>query len=111
MPVRGAAASVAIFVVCMLVALAAGEAILRAKNASMKNYEIEMWRYAKELKRRSDAPALGHEPVPSSSATLQSVGIRINERGLRGGPVAPRKAGQRRILVLGSAVALARGVP
>jgi lysophospholipase L1-like esterase len=111
MNVKGAAASVAIFVVSMLVALAAGEAILRAKNASMKNYDIEMWRYAKELKRRSDVPALGHEHVPSSSATLQSVGIRINERGLRGGPVAPRKAGQRRILVLGSSVTLGWGVP
>jgi len=111
MNVKGAAASIAIFVASTIVALAAGEAILRAKNASMKNYDIEMWRYAKELKRRSDIPVLGHEHVPSSSAHLQSVDIRINERGLRGGPVRPRKPGERRILVLGSSVTLGWGVP
>jgi lysophospholipase L1-like esterase len=108
---KAAAASAAILVVSTAIALGAGEAILRAKNASMKNYDIEMWRYAKELKRRSDIPVLGHEHVPSSSARLQSVDIRTNEHGLRGGPVGPRPAGKRRILVLGSSVTLGWGVP
>ena len=50
----------------------------------MRNYDIEMWRYALELKKRADDPVLGHEHVASRSATLQSVEIRLNERGLRG---------------------------
>ena len=29
------------------------EGMLRLKNSSMRNYDIEMWRYAKELKFRS----------------------------------------------------------
>ncbi|MEP7070233.1 MAG: SGNH/GDSL hydrolase family protein [Usitatibacter sp.] len=90
--------------------LLAGEAILRAKNASMKNYDIEMWRYALELKRRSDIPVLGHEHVASKSATLQSVDIRINEKGLRGAPVTSPIPGKRRILFLGSSVTLGWGV-
>ncbi len=111
MSLKGALASATIVMVSGVVALGAGEVILRVKNASMKSYDIEMWRYAKELKVRSDIPVLGHEHVPSSSARLQSVDIRLNERGLRGGPVGPRKPGQRRILFLGSSVTLGWGVP
>ncbi len=111
MNARSVLVSAAIAIASTAFALGAGELILRAKNASMKNYDIEMWRYAKELKRRSDIPVLGHEHVASSSARLQSVDIRIDERGLRGGPVGPRKPGERRILVLGSSVTLGWGVP
>jgi lysophospholipase L1-like esterase len=93
------------------IALGAGEVILRIKNSSMQNYDIEMWRYAKELKQRSDDPILGHEHVPSKSALLQSVDIRINEQGLRGAPVPPPTPGKRRILFLGSSVTLGWGVP
>jgi hypothetical protein len=67
-------------IVCLfstLLALGVGEAVVRVKNSSMQNYDIEMWRYAKELKQRSADPVLGHEHVPSKSAVLQSVEIRI----------------------------------
>lgn len=108
---RNALATLALLVLSVAFALAAGEAILRLKNASMKNYDIEMWRYARELKHPSDIAVLGHEHVPSKSARLQSVEVRINDAGLRGGPVPPPHAGQRRILFLGSSVTLGWGVP
>jgi len=38
-------------------ALGVGEAALRFKNADMRNYDIEMWRYALELKKRADEAA------------------------------------------------------
>ena len=94
----------------VILSLGASEALLRLKNASMKNYDIEMWRYAKELKVRSENPILGHEHVASRSAVLQSVEIRINERGLRGAAVGRLRAGARRILFLGSSVTLGWGV-
>ncbi|HEX3943020.1 MAG TPA: SGNH/GDSL hydrolase family protein, partial [Rhizomicrobium sp.] len=78
---------------------------------SMTNYDIEMWRYAKELKVRSDDPLIAFEHVRNSSALLQSVTIRTNEWGLRGGPVAPRDPNLRRILVLGGSITLGWGVP
>lgn len=109
--VRGAIAASAVVLVSTLVGLLVAEGVLRARNASMRNYDIEMWRYALELKRRSDIPLLGHEHVPSKSARLQSVDIRINERGLRGGPLPARAPSQRRILFLGSSVTLGWGVP
>jgi len=102
--------SVALLVLSTVVALALGEAILRVKNSNMRNYDIEMWRYAKELKHRSDNPLLGHEHLPAKEAVLQSVTIRTNDWGLRGGPVAPSAAGTRRILVLGSSVTMGWGV-
>lgn len=94
------------------IAVAAGgiELMLRTKNSSMKNYDIEMWRYAKELKVPSADPNLGHEHVKNASALLQSVNIRLNEWGLRGGPVTAPPP-KRRILFLGGSITLGWGVP
>ena len=104
--------SVLSLLIVLIVSFGLAEAIIRLKNASMKNYDIEMWRYAKELKVRSPDPRLGFEHVPNSQATLQSVLVRINAWGLRGGPVADKpQSGVRRILLLGSSIALGWGVP
>jgi lysophospholipase L1-like esterase len=109
--VRRALTSVIVLLVSFGVALAAGEAMLRVKNSSMKTYDIEMWRYAKELKVKSDDPHLDFDHVKSASATLQSVAIRLNDWGLRNGPVEPVAARGRRILFLGGSIALGWGVP
>lgn len=103
--------SIVLFTISVLIALGIGEAALRFKNADMRNYDIEMWRYALELKKRSDDPVLGHDHQRSKHAILQSVEIRTNELGLRGGPTPPPEPGQRRILFLGSSVTLGWGVP
>ena len=49
--------------------------------------------------------------MKSASAILQSVEIRTNAWGLRGGEVPPPTPGKRRILFLGSSVTLGWGVP
>jgi lysophospholipase L1-like esterase len=96
--------------VSLAVSLGVAEAVLRVKNSTGKNYDIEMWRYAKELKKRSDIAELGHEHVPNSDAILQNVDIRTNSFGMRGGPVPPYQPGTRRILFLGSSITLGWGV-
>jgi hypothetical protein len=73
--------SALLFVISTLVAISVAEAVLRIKNSSMKNYDIEMWRYAKELKTASEDQRLGHEHVKNADALLQSVNIRLNDRG------------------------------
>ncbi len=108
---RQAAIGLASIVLSIFVSLFGAEFALRLKNRSMKNYDIEMWRYARELKRPSENPLLGHVHVPNQTSTLQSVEIRTNELGMRGGPVPPRAPGRRRILVLGSSITLGWGVP
>ncbi len=101
----------AVLVLSSLVCLVVAEAALRVKNSSMTNYDIEMWRYARELKVPSADPVLGHEHLRSRSAVLQSVSIRLNEWGLRGAPVRQKMPGARRILVLGSSITFGWGVP
>ncbi len=108
---RGLCFSFVAVAMALVVGLGMGELIIRLKNRSMSNYDIEMWRYSRELKERSSDPILDFEHRPNSQALLQSVLIRINEAGLRGGPTPPAAAGQRRILFLGSSITLGWGVP
>jgi len=65
----------------VVVALRSARGFLRVKNSSMKNYDIEMWRYARELKVKSPDPSLDFEHLKSKSALLQNVEIRLNEWG------------------------------
>jgi hypothetical protein len=103
--------STILFVAATILGLGALEMALRVKNSSMKNYDIEMWRYAKELKIRSQDPALGHVHLKNKSALLQSVDIRTNEWGLRGPPLNGAGETARRILFLGGSITLGWGVP
>jgi lysophospholipase L1-like esterase len=102
--------SAALFLLSLSLALGAVEIVLRVMNSSMKNYDIEMWRYARELKRPSANPVLGHEHIRNASAVLQSVTIRTNDWGLRGPPLEAPRRGARRILFLGDSITLGWGV-
>jgi lysophospholipase L1-like esterase len=103
--------SIVLLALSVVVALLVSEGILRVKNSSMKNYDIEMWRYARELKIKSADPSLDFEHLKSKSAMLQNVEIRLNEWGLRGDPVPPASSDKRRILFLGASTTLGWGVP
>jgi lysophospholipase L1-like esterase len=103
--------SLLLLVITIPVALGAAELVLRIKNNSMTNYDIEMWRYARDLKIHSANPAIDFDHRHSTSALLQSVNMRLNDWGLRGGPVEPVLPGGRRILFLGGSITLGWGVP
>ena len=60
--------SVIFVVISIVIALCLAEGTLLLKNSSMRNYDIEMWRYSKELKKESKNPLLGHEHIPSKEA-------------------------------------------
>ena len=109
--VRNGVASIALMAFSLALCLFAAEGVLRIKNSSMSNYDIEMWRYSNELKQKSDDPALDFDHLRSKSAVLQSTVIRLNSWGLRGPEVAPLAPGQRRILFLGGSITLGWGVP
>lgn len=99
-----------ILLVSSVLMLAIVEGIVRLKNADMSNYNIEMWRYAKELKVPSQDPLLGHEHIYSKEAELQGVKIRLNNFGLRGSDIEIGSTKSRRILFLGSSATLGWGV-
>jgi hypothetical protein len=110
-PVRQVIVSALLLGVSLALCLLAAEAFLRVKNSAMTNYDIEMWRYANELKQKSDDPQIDFDHRRSQSALLQSTEIRLNGWGLRGGEVATPQPGQRRILFLGGSITLGWGVP
>ena len=110
MKVREGLISALIFLLSSLIAAGVGEAVLRIRNGAMNNYDIEMWRYAKALKVRSADPIMDFDHVRNGSAVLESVTIRTNAWGLRGGPVGSPKPGVRRILFLGGSITLGWGV-
>ena len=96
----------AVFLLCCL----AGEGLLRLKNASMQNYDIEMWRYSNTILMPSADPVLGHEQRPGASAVLQGAEFRIDEWGNRGPMHRDLAKAERRILVLGASITLGWGV-
>jgi lysophospholipase L1-like esterase len=102
--------SFGILILSFAVSLGAGELFIRLKNNSMNNYDIEMWRYAKELKVKSPDNEVDFDHRPSRSALLEHVTIRTNNWGLRGEDVGPRPPEQRRVLLLGGSITLGWGV-
>jgi lysophospholipase L1-like esterase len=75
-------------------------------------FDLEMWRYSREVKRRSDNPRIGHEHAPGSRAHLMGVDVAISSQGLRDRefPLSP-PPGRKRILMLGDSLTFGWGVP
>ena len=79
-------------------------------NSGMQ-YDIEMWKYAVQLKRIAADPAIGHEHVPNTSAHLMGADVTINSHGLRNREVPLAKPpGVTRIMMLGDSIVFGWGV-
>lgn len=75
-------------------------------------YDLEMWKYARQLKRSAANPIQGFEHIPSQSGHFMGVDVNINSHGQRGREIALEKArGLTRILMLGDSITLGWGVP
>jgi hypothetical protein len=75
-------------------------------------FDLEMWRYSRLIKRQSANPAIGHEHTPGSRAHLMGVDVAISSQGLRDRDFAPvPPPGRTRIMMLGDSLALGWGVP
>ena len=81
------------------------EGIIRFINSDMKNYDIEMWRYANELKIQD--PVLGHKHISDKTEILQGVEIKLNSKGMRS---AEFNVNDKKILFLGSSISLGWGI-
>jgi len=107
-PVRRMAGTIGLLLLGVLLAIGTGEALVRISTIDQRNYVVEMWRYARLLKRPSDDPAIGHEHVPNRTARLQNVDISINSFGMRG--PEPKTDARRRIAIIGDSLALGWGL-
>tara|TARA_A100001015_G_C15019986_1_gene727490 strand:+ start:1689 stop:2651 length:963 start_codon:yes stop_codon:yes gene_type:complete len=88
------------------------EFFLIIKSKFLIDYDVEMWKYSKLLKRESINPKINHVHVKNSSAKLQGVIIQTDSIGARGDNknLHRWKLSDNKILILGSSVTLGWGV-
>lgn len=75
-------------------------------------YDLEMWKYARDLKQIANNPQIGHEHRPNSQARLMGVDVKINSKGLRERDIPyERKPSTLRVMMLGDSFTEGWGVP
>ena len=106
------AASLIVLLVTLLVCFAGLEFYVRATQSTGENFDIEMWRYAKDLKQVSTISGVGHEHVPDTSGIYMGVPVVINSVGWRDTDYSLEKPdGATRIMMLGDSVTFGWGAP
>jgi lysophospholipase L1-like esterase len=107
----GALANLGLLAAACAVMLAGGEIAARVGYPALKNYDMEMWRYAREMKQLTGDPALPFVNKPSASGRYYGAEIRTNALGCRSAEIAPEKGQRKRLLFLGDSFTLGFGVP
>lgn len=102
---------VASLIIGTLVALLVGELVVRVIAWQSLIYNIEMVRYAKELKMPDPRGEVSHVHRTNASAHLMGVDVALNAHGHRGPDLGPKSPSRKRVFVLGSSVTMGWGVP
>lgn len=75
-------------------------------------FDLEMWKYARDVKVVSDDPLIGHQHGPNRRATLMGVLVETNAEGLRDRDFGfDRTPGTARVLMIGDSLTEGWGVP
>jgi hypothetical protein len=75
-------------------------------------YDLEMWKYARDVKQLANNPLIGHEHRSNSQARLMGVDVKINSKGLREREISyDRTPSALRLVMLGDSFTLGWGVP
>jgi len=94
-----------------LVCLLGLEGLTRTVVDTGMIYELEMWKYAREVKMRDANPEIGHRHRPNAQAHLMGAPVRTNAQGFRGPEIAPQAApGVARIAFVGDSITMGWGV-
>jgi len=110
MRIRQVLQPVVAFFVSLLLFLVLLELTLQIYTRLFIYYDVEMSRYATEVKEKSDDPRIGHEHVPGATARLMGVDVVINSDGLRDAEYSVERTGAYRIAVLGDSLTFGWGV-
>jgi lysophospholipase L1-like esterase len=75
-------------------------------------FDLEMWKYARDVKQVAADPMIGHEHAPNRQARLMGVDFRTNSKGLRDREIPyERVPGKLRIAMVGDSITVGWGVP
>jgi lysophospholipase L1-like esterase len=103
---RGAAA----MIVSLLIFLVLLEVTLQIYTRLFIYYDVEMSRYATEVKQKADNPEIGHVHRPGAEAHLMGVDVSINSDGFRDQEYSRERNDKYRIVVLGDSLTFGWGV-
>jgi len=96
--------------IILIVLFAICEGLIRVYLGYNTVYDIEMTRYAMNVKEDSDNPRIGHVHKPGSEMELMDVNVSINSDGLRDGEYLVEKGDAYRIIFLGDSLTFGWGV-
>lgn len=99
----------AIFIAFILF-LVLGEVLIRVYLHYNTAYDIEMTRYALNMKNDSGNPLIGHVHKPNTSMRLMNVSVDINSDGLRDKEYPASRGDEHRIIFLGDSLTFGWGV-
>lgn len=98
--------------VSLVIAVFGLELLTRLVVDDGMQFDLEMWKYARDVKQVAADPLIGHEHAPNRQARLMGVDFRTNSQGLRDRELAiERVPGKLRIAMLGDSLTVGWGVP
>ena len=98
------------FLIAFAIFFGAGEILMRLYTWKVVSYDVEMTRYAMEVKEQSPNKDIGHVHRPGAQATLMGVPVSINKDGLRDRDYPVERTGPRRYVFLGDSLTMGWGV-
>jgi lysophospholipase L1-like esterase len=108
---KKAAHHLTLILIIIIICLGAGEITIRAFYGRLGNYNMEMWRYASDLKRPLTSPRLPFHHYPNKQGTYYGADVSINSLGFRDreyGAVIPENT--KRVILLGDSFTFGWGV-
>lgn len=104
-------ASVVVTLFGVALAVVILEAATRLVLDDGMQFDLEMWKYARDIKISSDEPRIGHEHRPLTSGFYMGAPVNINSAGYRDREYQlPKPAGGVRIMMLGDSLTFGWGV-
>ncbi len=111
-PLKEALLGLLTLAVTIVVLYGALEVAVRLFVDNGMNFNIEMWKYARDIKQRSADPLIGHEHRANAHSFLMGVDVATNSEGHRDREIpVERQPGVGRIVMLGDSFIEGWGVP
>lgn len=100
-----------IIVLSLIISLLLGEGIIRLFYNRISNYNLEMWRYAKELKKPLKYNKLPFHHKSNVECELYGVKVSTNSLGFRDNEIDTTNEKIKRIIFIGDSFTFGWGVP